>query len=280
MLNNFEASLKQTLAFEDGYANNPADPGGATNKGVTQRTYDAFRKRKELAVRPVKEIGDHEVSDIYRKSYWVKARCNDLPAGVDFATFDGGVSSGVSRGVKWLQGAVGSAADAICGRKTIAAAKAKIATKTVKAMCAARLSFLQRLKIWKTFGGGWGKRVSKVEAVGVSMALAASGMPTPPVASELRSQAAKASGASKAQTTTAATATAEVGAGATQVDWSHLGTIDFTNHATWAAGAVGVGAVAAAAAVGWLAHKSSFNKSRAAAYSETAAEVVQGGQNA
>lgn len=37
-------ALSGVLAHEGGHGNKPADPGGATMKGVTQRVYDAYRK--------------------------------------------------------------------------------------------------------------------------------------------------------------------------------------------------------------------------------------------
>ncbi len=40
------ASLDKLLVHEGGYVNHPKDPGGPTNKGVTQRVYEAYRKGK------------------------------------------------------------------------------------------------------------------------------------------------------------------------------------------------------------------------------------------
>ncbi|ESZ43042.1 hypothetical protein X732_08075 [Mesorhizobium sp. L2C066B000] len=41
-------SLDLVLVHERGYSNHPAD--GPTMKGVTQRVYDGYRKRKGLAL--------------------------------------------------------------------------------------------------------------------------------------------------------------------------------------------------------------------------------------
>ena len=40
---NFDRALALTLKFEGGYADNPADPGGATNMGVTRATLSRVR---------------------------------------------------------------------------------------------------------------------------------------------------------------------------------------------------------------------------------------------
>jgi lysozyme family protein len=43
---NFQPSLAFTLGFERGKVDHPKDPGGRTNRGITQRTYDAHRDSK------------------------------------------------------------------------------------------------------------------------------------------------------------------------------------------------------------------------------------------
>lgn len=66
----FERALQWVLLHEGGYVDDPADPGGATNYGITQRIYDAWRRRQGLAPKPVREITPQEVHDIYKAFYW------------------------------------------------------------------------------------------------------------------------------------------------------------------------------------------------------------------
>lgn len=63
---------------EGGYADDPDDPGGATNVGITQTTYDTFRKSNGLPVQPVKQILDEEVTDIYFLDFWKSYGCDRL----------------------------------------------------------------------------------------------------------------------------------------------------------------------------------------------------------
>jgi lysozyme family protein len=70
MQKNFDRSLDWVLAHEGGYVNHPKDPGGATNMGVTQRTYDADLRRRQLPSRSVRLISMEEVKAIYRSQYW------------------------------------------------------------------------------------------------------------------------------------------------------------------------------------------------------------------
>ena len=61
----FDTALAFALRWEGGYVNHPADPGGATNKGVTQRAYDAWRVRRGQTKRDVRAITGAEVHAIY-----------------------------------------------------------------------------------------------------------------------------------------------------------------------------------------------------------------------
>ncbi|WP_246677573.1 glycosyl hydrolase 108 family protein [Mesorhizobium sp. B2-3-12] len=94
------------LAHEGGYSNHPADPGGATMKGVTQRVYDGYRKSKGLSTRSVKGIQTAELNEIYDRQYWDAVKGDLLPAGVDYVVFDGAVNSGPGRSIMWLQQAL------------------------------------------------------------------------------------------------------------------------------------------------------------------------------
>ena len=120
----FDECLALVLVHEGGYVNHPKDPGGETNRGVTRRVYDAYRKSVGKHVQSVRYISDAEVAAIYRRDYWDACAAPNLPRGVDYATFDGSVNSGVSRGVRWLQSALGIKADGKAGPATIANAVA------------------------------------------------------------------------------------------------------------------------------------------------------------
>ena len=164
-------ALAKVLVHEGGYVNDPRDPGGATNRGVTRRTYDGYRKRLGLPSKPVRGISQTEVGEIYRRQYWAAVRGDDLPAGVDYVLFDGAVNSGPVQSVKWLQRALGVKVDGVMGEATVAAAEAyPDHDALVAAILARRLAFLQSLKTWKAFGKGWGRRVAEVKAIGQAWA--------------------------------------------------------------------------------------------------------------
>jgi lysozyme family protein len=167
----FERSLDKVLLEEGGWSDHPKDPGGATMKGVTQRVYDAYRARVGKPKQSVRYIGDSELQDIYRSSYWNLAKCDQLPAGVSYVVFDGAVNSGVKQSVKWLQGALGVIDDGVIGPTTINAARQDTDHDAlIERICALRLAFLKSLKTFPTFGKGWTARVYRVRVVGQAWA--------------------------------------------------------------------------------------------------------------
>lgn len=168
MDSNYKKSLALVLRYEGGKVDDPLDPGGRTNQGVTQRVYDAYRSKKKLKPLSVYLMSELERDDIYKFQYWDAARCGELPLGVDFVVFDGAVNSGVNQSVKWLQrallkyGYVGLV-DGHIGLKTIeAAVKCEDRLSLVEDIEETRLRFMQSLRTWNRFGKGWASRVADV----------------------------------------------------------------------------------------------------------------------
>lgn len=164
MRENREIVLKWTGISEGGYVNDPDDPGGPTNHGVTQRTLDGFRKANGLPAMDVRELTQEQADEILSRQYFDPVRFDDLPAGVDYAIADFAVNSGVSRAVKEAQKVVGVTPDGVLGVVTLGAIAARCATyagarRFIEDYCAARMAFLKELKGWKKFGNGWTKRV-------------------------------------------------------------------------------------------------------------------------
>lgn len=168
MKGNLEQSLRLVLAHEGGFSNHPQDPGGATNRGVTQRVYDAYRKRKGLGTQSVRGIAADEVAAIYKRQYWDAVRGDDLPAGLDYAVFDYAVNSGPKRAIQDLQRALGVKPDGIIGQITLSAIGDVFGA--IDGLCDRRLAFLRSLKHYKTFGRGWERRVAEVAEAAVAMA--------------------------------------------------------------------------------------------------------------
>jgi lysozyme family protein len=166
--NNFEACLKFTLKFEGGFVNNPKDPGGATNLGVTLFTLSDFIGKK-ASVAQVKALTVKDVTPIYRKRYWDKVRADDLPAGIDLAVFDFGVHSGPMRAIRIMQRVLGLEDDGNIGDITLKIVRAADQLTLVKEFSAARLAFLQGLPVFRHFANGLTNRANLAEAAALSL---------------------------------------------------------------------------------------------------------------
>jgi lysozyme family protein len=166
---NFERVMKEIFHHEGGYVDHPADPGGATNMGITFAVLQSWRG-KPITKQDVKDMTQDEAMDIYRENYWNPTKCPQLPDGVDLVMMDGSVNSGIGRAPKWIQLAVGAEPDGKIGPKTLAAINAADPVKIIDAALDARLAFLKRLKHWDVFGKGWSRRVESVRKVAKEMA--------------------------------------------------------------------------------------------------------------
>jgi lysozyme family protein len=178
----YDDSLRRLLAHEGGYTNDAADPGGPTKFGITIADYRKYVK-PDASAADVAAMRVEEAKAIYRVRYWDAMRCDDLPAGVDYAAFDYGVNSGIGRSGKVLRRLLhlpddtSAVTDAV-----IAAAKAANAAALAGAVCDERLVFLHSLRTWPVFGKGWSRRVAEVKAAALVMAAGPAPLPpaTPP----------------------------------------------------------------------------------------------------
>lgn len=89
-----------TRHWEGGYVNDPADAGGATNFGVTQRTYDRFRKEWGQSAQDVRNITAEDVSMIYQ-SYWKTSGAGGLPLPLSVVHFDTFFHFNPQRAERW-----------------------------------------------------------------------------------------------------------------------------------------------------------------------------------
>lgn len=101
----FKKALKFVLKWEGGYVNNPNDKGGATNKGITQGTYNRWLKVNRAPSKDVRDIAMSEVEDIYYNDYWHEAGCNEMTKVFAVLAFDTAVNMGVGRVGEFLRAA-------------------------------------------------------------------------------------------------------------------------------------------------------------------------------
>ncbi|MCE2594424.1 N-acetylmuramidase [Motilimonas cestriensis] len=110
----FQAAMLWLGPIEGGYVNDPDDPGGETQFGISKRAYpnlDIANLTQAQAVR------------IYHRDYWKAAYCHELPDALAIAVFDAAVNHGVSVAKLMLQNALKVKPDGKIGPITLAAAR-------------------------------------------------------------------------------------------------------------------------------------------------------------
>lgn len=64
------------------------DPGGLTNMGITQKTYDAYRTEKKLPLNSVLKINKQERDEIIKNKYWNPIKGDQLPRSIALVLAD------------------------------------------------------------------------------------------------------------------------------------------------------------------------------------------------
>lgn len=170
MKENFDSAFEQVMKSEGGFVNDPRDPGGMTNHGVTKKVWEAYVGH-EVDEEAMRSLTLEDVKPLYRKNYWDAVDGDSLPSGVDYAVFDVAVNSGVGRAAKFLQQAVGVEADGQIGPHTLSEVNAQVPEEIAIKVCDTRMRFLESLPTFEAFGHGWTNRVESVKALSIQMAM-------------------------------------------------------------------------------------------------------------
>lgn len=172
MNSNWHSSFEHVLKSEGGYVNDPNDHGGETNLGVTKKAWAEFIGRP-VEDGEMKALTKEAVDPFYKKMYWDKCHCDDLPTGLDYAVFDFAVNAGTGRAAKFLQQAVGVTADGAIGPGTMAAVAKADPKQALEQFSQAKAAFYKGLvehnPDQQKFIKGWLARVDNVEATAATM---------------------------------------------------------------------------------------------------------------
>ena len=164
----FDACMPFIFKAEGGYSDNPADPGGPTNFGITLATLRGYEGDPNLTADDVRKLTRAVAMEIYRTAYWNRMQCGALPPGLDLEVFDFGVNSGPAESVKTLQRLVGVTQDGSVGPITLAAVAQFNVGDLIGRFAQARLAFYQSLNM-PEFEQGWASRVAQIQTAAVQM---------------------------------------------------------------------------------------------------------------
>lgn len=151
----FKQIFDRLIGHEGGYVDDPLDPGGETNWGVTKRTAQANGYTGAM-----KTMTRQQAYEIYRRAFWLRYNCEQMPDAVAYQFFDAAVNHGFGNASRMLQRAVNVADDGIIGNMTIAAIKKMAISDVIMRLNAERLEFYCKLGTFATFGKGWVRRVA------------------------------------------------------------------------------------------------------------------------
>lgn len=145
----FDIAFERLIGHEGKYVNNPADPGGETNWGISKRSYPNI---------DIKALTQAQAKAIYKKDFWDVVNGDKLPGSVMWNLFDFAVNSGIATAVRYLQKTIGVADDGHWGPMSQAAAEKMGENDMVYILVANRMEFQTKLKNWSSFGAGWTNR--------------------------------------------------------------------------------------------------------------------------
>ena len=151
----FQQIFDRLIGHEGGYVNDPRDPGGETNWGITKGTALA-----NVYAGAMKAMTREQAFKIYQSAFWVRYQCEKMPSAIAYQFFDAAVNHGLGNASRMLQRAVGVADDGVIGNMTLAAVKKMAISDVIMRLNAERLEFYCKLGNFATYGKGWVRRVA------------------------------------------------------------------------------------------------------------------------
>lgn len=117
--------IKHILQWEGGYVNDPNDPGGATNRGVTLTTWQQYchqytGRADRANIEGLKAMTIEEWTDLFTRMFWDTAECSEIKTTsiadmlADFYWHSGRYA------IRVLQRCAGATVDGIVGKNTLA----------------------------------------------------------------------------------------------------------------------------------------------------------------
>ena len=151
------------LSWEGGFVDDPIDLGGATNKGVTLKTFKQFYGR-DKTVFDLKNITNEQWLYIFKKGYWDVCKADLIESqSVANMVVDFYYNSGF-HSIKTLQKVLNISVDGVVGVNTLRAINLCRAEELFDKYKKARLDFLEEIcenrPLNNKFLRGWQNRVN------------------------------------------------------------------------------------------------------------------------
>lgn len=157
-------------SFEGGFVNDPADSGGATNRGVTIATWKKQGYDKDgdgdIDVQDLRLITDEDAKRIMKANYWDRWKADAIiDQSIANILVDWVWGSG-AYGIKIPQKLLGVTIDGIVGPKTIAAVNAQNPVVFFEKLKKERADYFERICVTnpknRKFLNGWMRRLNSI----------------------------------------------------------------------------------------------------------------------
>ena len=180
MEQNLQTALNYIFASEGGMTIAAAEPGGASNLGISMVTYGDWRKAHKQAAPTITDLQNltvEEATQIYTANFAAPIRFNDLPSGVDYRLLDIAVNLGVTGGIKCLQIALQTIAknNPVDGKFTdelLALVKLQNPLTLIEDLSVVWIADKAASPHWNLYQDGWTIRSQRVTAQANQMAQA------------------------------------------------------------------------------------------------------------
>ncbi|HEX7048605.1 MAG TPA: glycosyl hydrolase 108 family protein [Longimicrobiales bacterium] len=148
-MDGFDHAVAIVLEREGVLSDHPADDGGLTKYGISQRAYPHL---------DIRNLTIDQAIEIYRRDFWDRCRCGRLPWPFALALFDGAVNHGPGLAARLMQKAVHAPADGIVGPFTIGRIQ-RAGDDELADYFARRGVLYGNHPDWRTMGLGWMRRI-------------------------------------------------------------------------------------------------------------------------
>ena len=156
----FSEASDFSIKNEGGYVNDPDDPGGETNFGISKRSYPE---------EDIKSMTRDRAVEIYQTDFWDKPKLGKLPDRLATKVFDTGINVGAKRGVLLLQRMLGVKGTGTINDATIKALRGTDEDKVIKQYITELKGYykavVKRKPTSKKFLTGWLSRAERLPEV-------------------------------------------------------------------------------------------------------------------
>lgn len=168
----FDFALSWIFEAEGDFSDDPDDPGGATQYGISLRYLQAHNMdlnhdgRVDKMDARLVTVG---VAIGVYQDFWSRCRCDELHPMIAIAVFDAAVNTGVSAGIKVLQRACRVKADGLLGTRTLAAVHRYQPQELLNQIMSRRAHYYHRIAVknplLKKFMNGWFNRIFRLHTL-------------------------------------------------------------------------------------------------------------------